>query len=133
MTTSFNIRKTYECISGEVEENYMENSDFWSALDNLIASSEVVIDRPSGSKHPRYDITYAVDYGYLANTNAMDGGGIDVWRGTDIEQKCDAIICTIDLLKKDSEIKILLGCNEDEKEKIMRFQSRAVKVFCPIS
>ncbi len=31
----------------------------------------------------------------------MDGGEIDVWKGTDKEQKIDAIICTIDLTKKD--------------------------------
>ena len=50
----------------------------------------------------------------------MDGGGIDVWKGTGTMQQIDAIICTIDLLKKDSEIKILIGCTEDEKEKIYK-------------
>ena len=44
----------------------------------------------------------------------MDGAGIDVWVGSS-EKKCDAIICTVDLLKKDSEIKILIGCTEEEK------------------
>ncbi|HWT27366.1 MAG TPA: hypothetical protein VN131_05455 [Mobilitalea sp.] len=48
----------------------------------------------------------------------MDGGGIDIWRGTVREQKIDAIICTVDLKKRDSEIKILIGCMEEEKEKI---------------
>ena len=36
---------------------------------------------------------------------------------------CDAVICTIDLLKKDSEIKILIGCTEEEKAIIMRFHN----------
>ncbi len=48
----------------------------------------------------------------------MDGGGIDVWRGTDGEH-IDAIIVMVDLLKKDSEIKILIGCSEDEKQLIL--------------
>ena len=28
----------------------------------------------------------------------------------------DAIICIVDLMKKDSEIKILIGCTEEENE-----------------
>lgn len=40
----------------------------------------------------------------------MDGNGYDIWNAESIQDKvCDAIICTIDLLKKDSEIKILIG------------------------
>lgn len=45
----------------------------------------------------------------------MDGGGIDVWVGTD-EKKIDAIMVIVDLMKKDSEIKILIGCTEEEKQ-----------------
>ena len=45
----------------------------------------------------------------------MDGAGIDVWVGSG-EKRIDAIICTVDLMKKDSEIKILIGCTEDEKQ-----------------
>lgn len=33
--------------------------------------------------YPCYpDLIYPIDYGYLAGTSAMDGGGIDVWCGT---------------------------------------------------
>jgi len=95
------------------------NPEFWNALDSLVQQSKVVIDRPKGTVHPKYsDLNYEVDYGYLKDTASMDGGGIDIWRGTDKEQNIDAIICTIDLIKMDSEIKILIGCTEEEKEKI---------------
>lgn len=91
------------------------NNEFWDALDELVSNSEIVIDRPKGTAHPRYpDFIYQVDYGYLKNTTSMDGAGIDVWVGSG-ERKIDAIICTIDLMKKDSEIKILIGCTEEEK------------------
>lgn len=94
----------------------MYNKEFWNALDELVKNSEIVIDRPKGSAHPRYpDYIYQVDYGYLKGTSSMDGGGIDVWVGT-AEQKIDAIMCTVDLMKQDSEIKILIGCTEEEKE-----------------
>lgn len=91
---------------------------FWQALDELIRTSEIVIDRPRGSAHPRYpEMIYPVDYGYLKGSTSMDGQGIDVWRGTG-EQGIDAVICTVDLLKRDSEIKLLLGCTEEEKQLI---------------
>lgn len=91
------------------------NNEFWNALDELVSNSEIVIDRPKGTAHPRYpDFIYRVDYGYLKNTASMDGAGIDVWVGSG-ERRIDAIICTIDLMKKDSEIKILIGCTEEEK------------------
>ena len=44
----------------------------------------------------------------------MDGAGIDVWIGSG-ERQIDAIMCIVDLVKKDSEIKILIGCTEEEK------------------
>ena len=89
--------------------------DFWKALDELVNHSEIMIDRPKGTAHPRYpDFIYKVDYGYLKDTSSMDGGGIDVWVGSG-EKKIDAIMCIVDLVKKDSEIKILIGCTEEEK------------------
>lgn len=103
----------------------MYSYSFWLALDKLIAESNIITDRPKGSKHPQYNFIYEVDYGYLENTSSMDGGGIDVWKGSRKEDTCDAIVCTIDLLKKDSEIKILLGCTETEKDSIMRFHNNS--------
>lgn len=93
------------------------DNEFWNSIDKLIAESEIVIDRPKGSTHPRYpDFLYKVNYGYLKNTTSMDGSGIDLWLGTKRDQTADAIICIIDLIKRDSEIKILIGCTEEEKE-----------------
>ena len=94
----------------------MQNhSNFWQALDRLVAESAIVIDRPKGSAHPRFpDFIYRVDYGYLKDTTSMDGAGIDVWVGSG-EKTVDAIMCIVDLMKRDSEIKILIGCTEEEK------------------
>ena len=101
-----------------------EHSDFWAALDEMVKNHRIVIDRPAGTAHPRYpDMIYPVDYGYLQNTSSMDGGGIDLWRGTNCEQRIDAILCTVDLRKNDSEIKILIGCSEEEKEKVLQFHN----------
>lgn len=91
------------------------DKDFWKSLDEMVNTSEIVIDRPKGSVHPRYgSFVYPLDYGYLKNTASPDGSGIDVWRGSG-RNGIDAIMCTVDLLKKDSEIKILINCTEEEK------------------
>ncbi|MCX6656309.1 MAG: inorganic pyrophosphatase, partial [Candidatus Bathyarchaeota archaeon] len=55
------------------------------------------------------------DYGYLEGTSSMDEDGIDIFVGSDPSRRVDAIICTVDLVKRDSEIKILIGCTEAEK------------------
>ena len=98
--------------------------NFWLALDQLMAASVVKIDRPKGSAHPRFpDFIYPVDYGYLENTQAMDGGGIDVWVGSLSEKALSAIICTVDLLKRDTEVKLLLGCSGQEQQAILRIHN----------
>ena len=92
------------------------NVEFWNALDEFVNNSEIIIDRLKGTSHPKYpDFIYRVDYGCLKDTTSMDGAGIDVWVGSG-EKKVDAIMCIVDLMKKDSEIKILIGCTEEEKE-----------------
>lgn len=43
----------------------------------------------------------------------MDAGGID------------GIICTVDLMKQDSEIKIFIGCSEEEKRLILTLHNES--------
>lgn len=106
------------------EQFKVHDQQFWLALDELLAQAKIIIDRPRGSRHPRFpEILYQVDYGYLEGTSSMDGGGIDVWRGTAKNQSVDAIICNLDLLKKDSEIKLLVGCTQEEKQIIYKFHN----------
>ena len=72
---------------------------FWDYLDKLFKESELIIDRPKGSSHPKFkDLIYPVDYGYLKNTKSMDGNGIDVWFGSSNDNRIGSIICTVDLL-----------------------------------
>jgi inorganic pyrophosphatase len=94
---------------------------FWQRLDELIKTSEIVTDRPKGTAHPRYpDLIFPLDYGYLKGTTSMDGGGIDLWIGTAPHRKLTAIGCTIDTKKKDAEIKLLIGCTDNDIETIMK-------------
>ena len=98
-------------------------SSFWSYLDQLVTACPLIIDRPRNSRHPCFpEVIYPLDYGYLEGTRTVDGGGLDVWLGTSRDHVLSAIILTIDLLKRDAEMKILLGCTEEEIQIILDFQ-----------
>ncbi len=98
----------------------MQDDDFWTKLDSLVGTSSLRIDRPRGSSHPRYpSLVYPLDYGYLEGTRAGDGDGIDVWVGTWPEKRVTGIVCTVDMAKRDSEVKILLGCTHHEAQTIL--------------
>ena len=89
-----------------------------------MASCEVCIDRPRGTAHPRYPgRVYPLDYGYLKATRGGDGGGIDVWIGSLPERTLTAAVCTVDLEKRDSEVKLLLGCTPGEVARVVQFHN----------
>ena len=102
-------------IGGVFKTGMTERTNFWISLQNLVATSKIVIDRPRGSRHPRYpDVTYPVDYGYLEGTCAGDGDGIDIFHGRSGGDTITGICCTIDALKRDAEVKILYACTEED-------------------
>lgn len=95
---------------------------FWRALDELVASRQVVIDRPRGSAHPRYpDWIYPLDYGYLEGTRSSDGAGVDVWVGSQHSRIVTGVIGTVDSMKGDMELKVLLGCTSEEAHALLAF------------
>lgn len=59
---------------------------------------KIKIDRPLGSKHPKHDMIYEVNYGFVPDTKAPDGEQIDAYLlGVDkpldeFTGKCIAII-----------------------------------------
>jgi inorganic pyrophosphatase len=102
------------------------DNDFWKYLNKLVKENEIIIDRPKGTRHPKYnDMVYEFDYGYINNTKTTDGGGIDVFKGSLHNKNVNTIMCTIDLLKKDIEIKLLIGCTVIEKRKIYAFLNKS--------
>jgi inorganic pyrophosphatase len=96
--------------------------DFWQRADWLLSGHEIIIDRPQGSRHPRYpELVYPLDYGYLKGTTGSDGQAVDVWKGSLSGQRLVAVICTIDAFKADAEIKLLVDCSNTEIDIIDRF------------
>jgi len=105
---------------------------FWQAITQLVKVNPIAIDRPKGTRHPRYpEVIYPLDYGYLENTTASDGGGIDVWLGSLGTQTLTGILCTFDTLKRDMEIKILLGCTSADLQIIQQFHGAMYTLYIP--
>ncbi len=96
---------------------------FWQSLDQLVAVSEVIVDRPSGPSHPRDpEFVYPLDYGYLRararSTRAAEISGSAACRAV------VGVVITLDLRKKDTEVKILLGCTHEEAQRIQETLNR---------
>ncbi|HEX2994978.1 MAG TPA: hypothetical protein VHP14_09140 [Anaerolineales bacterium] len=115
------------------------DNSFWQAMSELLVTNNIVIDRPKGSTHPRYPkAIYPLDYGYLENTTASDGGGIDVWFGS-LNPVMDkhsiktltGILCTFDRLKRDAEIKLLIGCTQEDIQTIQAFHQEMYTLYIP--
>ena len=95
---------------------------FWDQVDDLLTSATHVVDRPAGSRHPRYpDWIHPVDDGYPAGTTGGDGEGIDVWFGGSEGGGATGLVCTIDPHKRDSEITYLWRCSQQDVDAIRRF------------
>ncbi len=52
------------------------SDDIFSYLNKTV---NVRVDRPMGSRHPKYDFVYPINYGHLPGTEAPDGEELDVY------------------------------------------------------
>ena len=50
-----------------------------------------------------------------------DQSPIDLFKGSGKANRVEAIAISADILKKDCEVKLLVGCTEQETEKILQF------------
>ena len=102
--------------------------------DYLGKNVNVLIDRKLGTKHPKHNIYYSVNYGYVPNTVSGDGEELDVYLLGVFEPvdeyngKCIAIIHRTD----DNDDKLIVVPNDknysDEQiEGLIEFQERFFK------
>jgi len=105
---------------------------FWQEMTQLTKTNAITIDRPRGKPHPRYPgMIYPFDYGYLENTSAGDGDGIDVWIGTSKQRALTGILGTFDTFKRDAEIKLLIGCTLQDIQIIRTFNGQMHTLYIP--
>ena len=102
----------------ELENNVF----FWQKMDTVALSSKIRIDRPKNTTHPDFaNLVYPVDYGCFMDMDTDDSEMIHVYRGTLKPAKVQAVAVSVDILKRDMDVKVLYGCTEQEELEILRF------------
>lgn len=74
---------------------------------------------------------YPFDYGFLENTSAGDGDGIDLWIGISKQKVLTGILCTFDTFKRDAEIKLLIGGSQEDIQIIREFNGQMRTLYIP--
>jgi len=101
---------------------FENNAYFWQKLDTLYLSSDLVLDKPKGTVHKRFsNLVYPVDYGYFREVTETDEEHIRVFKGSLKSTSVEAIVVCVDILKKDIEVKLLVGCSSEEELSILEF------------
>ena len=102
--------------------SFENNAFFWQKVDTLYLSSKLVIDRQKNTCHYKYsNLIYPVDYGYLTDTTGSDQSPVDVFRGSLKSNMVQSIAISADILKKDCEVKLIIGCTPEEEVEILSF------------
>jgi inorganic pyrophosphatase len=105
---------------------------FWQQMMTLLETNAIIFDRPKGTRHPRHpEMIYPLDYGYVVGTSASDGDGIDIWSGSLGTKKLTGILCTFDSIKRDAEIKLLIGCTMEDIQVIRDFNNEMRTLYIP--
>ena len=92
---------------------------------------KVVMDRPMGSKHPKWNFIYPINYGYVPNTISGDGEELDAYivgifePVEEYEGKCIAAIHRLD----NDDDKLVIAPEEkiytkQQIEALVEFQKR---------
>lgn len=78
---------------------------------------KIKIDRPLGSKHPKHNLIYEVNYGFVPDTKAPDGEEIDAYLlGVDelVDEFIGKCIAVIRRLNEDDDKLVLVPENSKE-------------------
>jgi inorganic pyrophosphatase len=100
------------------------DKEFWQYMERMVKSTSITIDRKKGSSHPRFkQVKYPVDYGFLDETFSIDGSGVDIWLGSGSSAHVNGCFITVDLENADCEVKIVLGCSNEEIRLLKAFHN----------
>ncbi len=107
-------------------KTYDNNAFFWQKIDTLFLSGRVNIEKHKGDVHPVYaNMIYPVDYGHLNDTLSITDKGLSVYVGTLKPVTVTSLIVAVDILEKSADVKMLLGCTEQETMDILHFLNQS--------
>jgi len=101
-------------------ETYENNAYFWQKIDSLCLTGDFKCQYNIGDVNEEYpNIVYPVKFGSLVMMNENDDN-IHCFMGKH-GHECDAVVISANLLEKNITVKVLLGCDETEKQEILVF------------
>lgn len=109
----------------------MEKANYRDFLGKKV---HVIMDRPMGSKHPKWEFIYPLNYGYIPDTISGDGDELDAYiLGVfeplkEFDGKCIAAIRRLD----DDDDKLIIApegkvYSKEQIEALVEFQERLFK------
>lgn len=111
-----------EQTKGYTMIEFENNAYFWQKLDTLYLSSGYQITRKKGEAHPRFqNLIYPVDYGYINDTKSFGKDGVSLYAGSGNRYEISALVVAADILIKELDVKVLVGCTEEEVDQVLRF------------
>lgn len=112
----------------------METKSFLLAKEYLGKTVEVVIDRPLGTTHPKWNFEYLANYGYIEGIIAPDGEELDAYVlkvDKPIERFTGKVTAIVHRMENDDDKLVVIPEQEEitdgEIEKMVEFQERWFK------
>lgn len=112
----------------------MDSKSLQIAKEYLGKIVKVKVDRALGSKHPKWDFEYPVNYGYIEGVLAPDGEEFDAYIlnvDKPIEEFTGRVIAIVHRLEDDDDKLVVVPDDEDitdkEIEKMIEFQEKWFK------
>lgn len=101
----------------------------WEYWEGVVRDKGFDIDRPKGSRHPRYEyIVYPVDYGFIPGVMGWDDAEQDIFVGSP-QGPLVGIILTADFYKGDREFKLLWGLTPEQVKTVHEFFNKEPKIM----
>ena len=101
---------------------YENNAYFWQKVDTLFLSSGMNLSRKKGDVHPVFkNLIYPTDYGHISDTKSVTSEGVSVYAGSGDRNKITALVIAADILAKELDVKMLVGCTDKEVDDVLRF------------
>ncbi len=102
--------------------DYENNAFFWQKVETLLLSGNLKMEKKKGDVHSTFgNLIYPTDYGHLVDAKGAGEYGVSVYVGTGNHMEISALVVAVDILTKELDVKMLVGCNDDEIEDVLRF------------
>ena len=95
---------------------------------------EVTIDRQLGTKHPKWDFIYGVNYGYLEGVKAPDGDDLDAYVlkvNIPVEKFSGKVVAIVHRLNNDDDKLVVIPegeeISDEEIDEATEFQEKFFK------